>query len=62
MTLKGRTTKREVPDKSGNYKNLSEARSRSVLDYTFTLPMSFSTSARSLQTSSTVSPVMIPLR
>jgi len=31
-------------DKSGNYKNLSEAKLCYVIDYTLTLPISFSTS------------------
>jgi len=45
-----------------DYCNLSEARSCCVLDYSLTLPMSFSTSVRSLQELSTLSPVMDPLR
>ena len=45
-----------------NYYNLSEARSCYVLDYALILPTSFSTSWRSLQKSSTASPLMVPLR
>ena len=45
-----------------NYYNRSEARSCYVLDYALILPMSFSTSWRSLQKASTVSPLMVPLR
>ena len=45
-----------------NYYNRSEAWSCYVLDYALILPMSFSTSWRSLQKASTLSPLMIPLR
>lgn len=63
ITLKGRATKREVPDKSGNYKNSGQRKVVLGGYYTLSiLPISFSTSLRSLQESSTALPLMIPLR